>query len=1156
MAASFIHLRLHTEYSLSDGLVRIEELVANAVAHGMPAVAVTDQTNLFAAVKFYQAAVAAGIKPIIGVDCWLVNEQNPKQPFRFTLLCQNWQGYQNLTRLISRAYLERQNIEFPVLQKSWLAGNSVDGLIALSGAREGDIGGALLASKVAVAEECLNFWLQLFPQRFYIELQRTGRPLEEEYLQAACELAHRHNVPVVATNDVRFVSPDDFEAHEARICIHSGNILADPRRPRPYTASQYFRSVAEMQTLFADIPPALENSVEIAKRCNLVLNFGKSYLPEFPIPQGFTPQSYLAVQAEQGLVDRSKANATIINSPVYSDRLRLELDVINSMGFAGYFLIVADFIRWAKEQGIPVGPGRGSGAGSLVAYALQITDLDPLQFDLLFERFLNPERVSMPDFDIDFCMDGRDRVIEYVTDRYGRDAVSQIITFGSMAARAVVRDVGRVLAYPYGMVDKIAKLIPFEIGITLTKALEREEELKRRYEEEDEIRVLIDLGLKLEGLTRNVGKHAAGVVIAPSHLTDFTPLYCESSGSDVVTQFDMDDIQAVGLVKFDFLGLRTLTIIDWAAQAINRRLQLLEKNTGVPQEILNIARIPLNDASTFTLLKACATTAVFQLESRGMKDLVKRLKPDCLEDIIALVALFRPGPLQSGMVDDFINRKHGKAKVEYPHPLLEPILSPTYGIILYQEQVMQIAQVLAGYTLGAADLLRRAMGKKKPEEMAKQREIFLAGAKEKNITEKVASNIFDLMEKFADYGFNKSHSAAYALVSYQTAWLKAHYPAEFMAAVLSSDMDHTEKVVGLLDECRVMRLPILPPDINSSQYQFTVDLQGSIVYGLGAIKGVGSAAIESILAARNESGVFKDLYDFCRKVDTRKVNRRALEALIRAGSLDCFGFNRASLMLSLDFAMQAAEQKNHAALGGQQDIFGAGVLAPAPMQTAEEWPTAERLKAEKEVLGFYLSGHPLERYQTEIEGFISTPLAQLKAVKNQSVVVAGWVAGLRTVFTKRGDRMAILLLEDKSGRAELTVFTEAYATYKDLLSVDRLLIVEGEVSIDEFTGNHKVMARRIFDIADARELYGKGLLIRISAALAQPKLIQEIQKVLMPFCVGRCPVTIEYARREGVAQLLLGSQWQVKPSDDLFNALQKLLGDEAVSMHYQQLAVQ
>ena len=1156
MNPQFIHLHVHTEYSLANGIVRVKKLVGALKKANIPAVAVTDQCNLFSMVKFYRAAIAAGIKPIVGVDVWIANEAQPTQPFPLVLLCKNNEGYKNLTELVSRSYSEGQHRGIATLEKQWLKGFS-EGLIALSGGVNGDVGQALLAQDVGQAKELVSHWQSLFPDSFYLQLHRIGADREEQYLHAAVQLAQQTDTPVVATNAVHFLKPDDFEAHEVRVCIHEGRTLEDPRRPKNFTEQQYLKSPEEMAELFQDIPEALENTLEIARRCNLELSLGKNFLPDFPIPEGMTEGEYFRQQARDGLekrlatlFDTSAENFAEIRQP-YDERLETELDVIINMGFPGYFLIVADFINWAKTNAIPVGPGRGSGAGSLVAYVLSITDLDPLRYELLFERFLNPERVSMPDFDVDFCMEGRDRVIEYVSDHYGKEKVSQIITYGSMAAKAVVRDVGRVLGHPYGFVDQIAKLIPFELGITLDKALEQEEILKQRYEQEEEVQLLIDMARSLEGLSRNAGKHAGGVVIAPSKLTDFAPLYCEQGGANLVTQFDKDDVESVGLVKFDFLGLRTLTIIDWAVQTINQRKKL----TGEP--LVDINTIDITDAKSFELLKACSTTAVFQLESRGMKDLIKRLQPDNFEDIVALVALFRPGPLQSGMVDDFINRKHGRAKVEYPHPDLEPILRPTYGVILYQEQVMQIAQVLAGYTLGGADLLRRAMGKKKPEEMEKQRAIFTDGAVAKGVKEKTATYIFDLMEKFAGYGFNKSHSAAYALVSYQTAWLKTHYPAEFMAAVLSADMDNTDKVVSLIDECNAMDLNVVSPNVNVCEYRFTATEQNTILYGLGAIKGVGEGAIESIRNSFREDGKFKDIFNFCQRIDLKKANRRSLEALIRAGALDELGPTRSTLMATLSTALQLAEQASRNVASGQEDMFGNLTQANKEDDSqshqfihAEDWDDETRLNGEKETLGLYLTGHPIERYESELKGIITSKIVNLNPTSNQTMIVAGLIVAMRTMISKRGDRMAFITLDDRSGRVELAVFAEPFQQYRDLLAKDRLVIVEGDVSVDDYTGGVKMSAQKIYDISRAREAFAWRLMISVDANQAGNGFVGELGSVLEPFNNGHCPVYLQYTGDQARARIRLGDNWCVHPTDELIHRLNELAGESNVEVQY------
>jgi DNA polymerase-3 subunit alpha len=1158
MPEQFVHLHLHTDYSLIDGLVRVKPLVSQVAEAGMPAVAITDQHNLFAAVKLFNAAMQAGVKPILGADLRLRDPNDAKQSTRFVVLCMDMTGFHNLSRLLSRAYIEGQHLGVPMLEAEWLEGQT-DGLICLSGGREGILAKALLNHQLDEAKAQLTEWQRLFPNRFYLELIRTGREDEERYIRAAVNLAAEMQLPVVATNDVRFLKADEFYAHEAKVCIHDGRQLDDPRRPRLYSEHQYLRTPEEMVRLFADIPEAIENTVEIAKRCNLQLTLGEHYLPDFPVPEGMTIEEFFAEESFKGLEVRLQVlfpdeAVREAKRAEYEERLQIELDVINSMGFPGYFLIVADFIQWAKNNGVPVGPGRGSGAGSLVAYALKITDLDPLQYDLLFERFLNPERVSLPDFDVDFCMDGRDRVIEYVSQHYGRDHVSQIITYGTMAAKAVLRDVGRVLGHPYGFVDQLAKLVPFELKMTLKKALAQEPQLQERYDKEEEVKELIDLALKLEGLTRNVGKHAGGVVIAPKVLTEYTPLYCEHNGAGLVSQFDKDDVESVGLVKFDFLGLKTLTVIDWAMNNVRSLI-------GDKADEIDIANLPLDDKPTYDLLKRCETTAVFQLESRGMKELVKRLQPDTFEDIVALVALFRPGPLQSGMVDDFVNRKHGRAKVDYPHPDLEPVLKPTYGVIVYQEQVMQIAQILAGYSLGGADMLRRAMGKKKPEEMAKQRQIFLEGSANRGIEEAEAGPIFDLMEKFAEYGFNKSHSAAYALVAYQTAWLKAHYPAAFMAAVLSADMDNTDKVVGLIDECRDMKLTVLPPDVNNSKIKFTVEGERTIRYGLGAIKGVGESALAGIVAEREQGKAFDSLYDFCRRVDMRKINRRVMESLVKAGALDSLGGHRASLNASLGKAMQIAEQHRRDMDSGQNDLFGLSPAAEAdedePLEFAAEWSEEHILQAEKETLGLYLSGHPIDRYEAELAEFIPKKITDLDAPESKGyqrnekpVLTAGLIVAIRTMKSKNGSRMAFITLDDQSGRLEVRVFADVYEQYQSFIQPDKLVVIQGKIGQDNFTGGLAATAEKVFDITGAREAFGQALHINVSEQHQAQQWIEQLKTTLSPFKGGGLGLELTYQNTQASALFRLGDDWQITPSDTLLNQLNSLPGQVAVTMRY------
>jgi DNA polymerase-3 subunit alpha len=1163
MSAKFVHLRLHSEYSLVDGLVRIKPLAAKVASLDMPAVALTDFNNFFGLVKFYKAAQGAGVKPILGAEVLVLDESGEGALTQLVLLIMDNVGYKNLTCLISKAYQEGQRQSVPTIRLDWLA-ELGDGLIALSGGRLGEVGVALVSGRKVDAQQSLTRLMGLFPDRFYLELQRTGRADEEDYIHAAVALAAGSNCPVVATNDVRFIDRDEFEAHEARVCIYEGRSLDDPRRERRYSEQQFLRSSDEMAELFADIPEALENTLEIAKRCSLDLRLGEYFLPDYPIPDGKSIEEFFIDVSKVGLEERLAALFDPLSADfkdkqvLYAERLKFELDIIIEMGFPGYFLIVMDFIRWAKSNDIPVGPGRGSGAGSLVAYALKITDLDPIEYDLLFERFLNPERVSMPDFDIDFCMEGRDRVIAYVAEQYGRDAVSQIVTFGTMAAKAVVRDVARVQGKSYGLADKLSKLIPFEVGMTLEKAVEQEDDLSKFLKSDDEAAEIWSMALQLEGVARNCGKHAGGVVIAPTKITDFSPIYCDERGSGVVTQFDKNDVEDAGLVKFDFLGLRTLTIIDWAVKMINK------KRAEGDEEALILEKIPLDDPATFAMMQRAETTAVFQLESRGMKELIRKLGPDRFEDIIALVALFRPGPLQSGMVDDFINRKKGRAEVSYPHPqyqheCLKPALEPTYGVILYQEQVMQIAQEMGGYTLGGADLLRRAMGKKNASEMAKQRDLFVQGAIAKGFANNLASNIFDLMEKFAGYGFNKSHSAAYALVAYQTGWLKAHYPAEFMAATISSDMDKTDKVVTFIDECRAMNLDLLPPDVNHGQFHFSVDQQGSVIYGLGAIKGLGEGPVGAIIAARTEGGAFKDLFDFCARVDGRKVNKRGLEAMVRAGAFDEIGpegeigYRRAVMLACMDEAVKLAEQHARNKVSGMGDLFGESIVDSASeinynaYSAVRTLSVRERLNGEKETLGLYLTGHPIDEYEEELKVMVPNRIVNLRPGKDAETV-SGMVVGMRIMKNKRGDSFAFLTLDDKSGRIELSVWADKYTAYRDIISKDALLVVKGAVSEDSFTGGLKMVAESIQSIYEARCSKLRSLELNITAG--RDDWVQQVHTTLSAYKDGNCAVTVDYLQPHASGTLKLGSQWKVQPRDELISRLRQQFGKSSVSMRY------
>jgi len=1159
MSIKFVHLRVHTEFSLVDGIARVKPLLQETVQQKMGSVAVTDVSNMFSLVRFYRQSYSFGVKPICGCDIWLENKDNLGCPSQLVLLCMNSNGYKNLMEIISDGFLHNQHHGKALIKMEWIFEKS-EGLIVLSGGVKGSIGENLLSGDQVAATLLLKQYKEVFGNRFYLELQRTNRKDEDVYIKKVIKLAEEFNCPVVATNDVMFMEQHDFDAHEARFCIGQSRALDDPRRSKPYSDQQYFKSADEMCELFSDIPEAIENTVEIAKRCNIEVSIGETHLPDYPIPAGQTIDEYFRAISLEGLEERFlevfQADEEELDSKkqIYYDRLDFELKIIIKMGFPGYFLIVMDFIRWSKQNNIPVGPGRGSGAGSLVAYAQKITDLDPLKYDLLFERFLNPERVSMPDFDVDFCMDNRDRVIEYVAETYGRNAVSQIVTFGTMAAKAVVKDVARVQGKSYGLADKLSKMIPFEIGMTLSKAYGQESVLRDYIEGDEEAQEIWEMALKLEGITRNVGKHAGGVVIAPTKLTDFSPLYCDEEGQGLVTQYDKDDVEAVGLVKFDFLGLRTLTIVDRTIRMVNKRL-----SNEVGKQLISIRDIDLEDQPSYDLLKKMKTTAVFQLESRGMKDLIKRLQPDCFEDIVALVALFRPGPLQSGMVDNFIDRKHGREQVSYPdskyqHEWLEPILSSTYGIILYQEQVMNIAQVLAGYSLGEADVLRRAMGKKKPEEMEKQRSVFEDGAVSKGVDAELSMKIFDLVEKFSGYGFNKSHSAAYALVSYQTLWLKTHYPAEFMSAVLSSDMQNTDKVVMLLEECRHMDLEVTSPNVNSGDYMFEVNKDREIVYGLGAIKGLGRSSIESIVETRQEKGGFLDIFDFCKRLGTKKINKRGLESLVCSGALDEIGpcpgrledlnVNRSILNISAADAIKAADQAMKAQDNGLTDLFGE-VIVDSGVDVYENyhgrtiWTDKERLMGEKGTLGLYLTGHPIEEYEEEIRYFAKDKIVNLQPGCGK-IKVAGLIVSLRTMTNKRGGKMCFAFLDDRSARIEVSIFTEVFERVHHLLVKDNLVVVEGEVSLDEFSGSTRLVVQNVFSLMEMRNKLAIACCIKLKSADLKDGFENDLQRLLSENS-GRIPVHIEYENYDVKAQMVLDSKWSVSLSDNFLNQLEESL---------------
>ena len=1141
MHKNFVHLNVHTEYSLIDSTVRCAQLAKCCQNYGMPAVAITDVVNTYAAIKHYKSCIGSGLKPIIGTHVWVCDNSDYQQAHQLILLSMNKKGFQSMCQLLSHAFLENQHQGRGYVDINRLYEQS-DHLIVLSAAHGGLVGKTILSGDLSLAQRYCQTFKNHFQDRFYIELQRVGRPEDEQLVQASVELAAITDIPVVATNAVQFIHQDDSNVHEIRVCIQEGRLIDDKRRKRRFTDQQYLKNPTQMVELFSDIPQAIDNTVEIAKRCNTQFKLGETFLPNFEIAGEQTSDDQLIKQSNAGLIDVLKLESQSQIEKTYVDRLQFELGIINQMGFSSYFLIVADFITWAKKNKIPVGPGRGSGAGSLVAYALGITELDPIEHELLFERFLNPERVSLPDFDIDFCMEGRDRVIEYVMEKYGHDKVAQIITYGTMAARAVVRDVGRVMGLSYGYVDKIAKLIPFVPGMTLDVALKQEPELEKIYKSEEEVTELINTAKALEGLARNIGKHAGGVVIAPTELTDFSPLYCEQGSAQSITQFDKDDLESIGLVKFDFLGLKTLTVIDWALKSINA----LRLEQGL--EPLVLEEFDLKDKKTFDLLKAAQTTAVFQLESRGMKDLILRLEPDSFGDLTALVALYRPGPME--LSDDFVNRKHGREVVKYPRPEMEEILRSTYGVMLYQEQVMQIAQVLGGYSLGNADILRKAMGKKKPEEMAKQREVFVNGAAKNDIDKKTAESIFDLMEKFAGYGFNKAHSAAYALIAYQTAWLKANYPAHFLAASLSVDMDNTDKVVMLIAEARDMKIAVLPPDINQCEYKFIAADENTILYGLGAIKGLGRPVIEGLIEQREKSGRYSDLFNLCNRVSTHKVNRRALEALVCSGALDGFAVGRASLSASIGSAIDAANQRLSDKEAGQSDLFGISEDKQNHVfyVNVPNWNEDHKLKQEKATLGLYLSGHPAQQYRDELDKIVSSRLVDLRP-RDSNQIIAGLILGIRTMFNRRGEKFAFVTLDDNTARIEVSVFADLYSECFEKLRHDRIIVIKGIASVDERNNGIQMRAESIYSLPEYRVNSANALIITTS----DKKLASDGERfkhLIAHAGKGGLPIVLRYQKQGCMAQIKLGEQFSVNPENPLLYSLQEIFGENAIEINY------
>jgi len=1132
---SFVHLQCQSEYSVKNSLIRVPKLIKGVQQAGMDSVALTEDMSLFSAIKFYQKAIDCGVKPIIGAKVVVAFGSGQ---YDVIMLCQNNEGYLNLSELISKAYLSEHGIEGVSVTEEQLVEHQ-SGLIMVATSLSSDIAQLLLANESKLAEKKALNWKSIFSDRYYMSVQRTDRSSDEQLLHLTIELGLRLDIPIVATNDVQFLNKNEYEAHEARICIAEGGLLDDARRLKNFSESQYLKTADEMSELFADFPQLLNNTVEISKRCNLHFElFKKNYLPIFPTPKGKSISEFFKEESKKGLNERLKGRS--VDEDIYIERLNFELSVILEMNYSGYFLIVSDFIRWAKEQGIPVGPGRGSGAGSLVAWALSITNVDPIEHELLFERFLNPERVSMPDFDIDFCADRRDEVIAYVARKYGSEKVSQIITYGTMAAKGVVRDVGRVLGHPYGFSDTISKLIPNELKITLSKALIDSSELKSRYDSEESVSTLIDLSQDLEGLIRNVGTHAGGVVIAPSKISDFCPIYKGSEESDVVvSQFDKDDVEAVGLVKFDFLGLSNLTVIDKAIKIIAKK--------GLSKKPIDIDGLALDDPEVYKLLQRCDTTGVFQLESDGMRGYLKKLRADCFEDIVATLALYRPGPLNSGMVDDYIQVKHG-AKVRYPHEMLEEILKPTNGVFLYQEQVMQSAQVMAGYSLGGADILRRAMGKKKPEEMEEQREVFVTGAGKKDIKKQKANEIFDLIDKFSGYGFNKSHSVAYAYVSYQTAWLKAHFPAPFMAAVLSGMMDDTDRVAFTVGESKKSGLIVSKPNICQSEYEFSITDNKTIIYGLGAIKGVGESLVRAVVLERENNGSYTDIFDFCLRIEKKYLNRRAIEALIYSGAFDVFGVDRTTLIATYPRAIKQAEQRQNDLLKGQASLF-------SEVENHIEYeknyingiylPFKKMLMLEKSMMGYYLDNHPTDLYKADLKSIVCTLPKDIVFRNNREVRILSLISEVNYRKTQKG-QMASLIIEDGVRKINAVLFSQSLGSNSDQLILDEVVVISGKVNKD-FRDQWQIVIDRIEPIEKVQVKYAKYLKLSLNKNDIQE--YEDICRLLKEFH-GKCPVMIEYYSNNVSGNIPLKSEYDVSLHRELLEALDENFGQGKYKIQY------